>query len=93
MFDKLLDKAGLPHMRFHNLRHSAAIFLLVMGVHVKIVQELLGHSSISMTLDTYSHVLPGLQKEAMDKWNTWFGDGEGIDISPRVNPGDSSSRK
>jgi integrase len=77
MFDKLLDKAGLPHMRFHNLRHSAATFLLVMGVHVKIVQELLGHSSISMTLDTYSHVLPGLQKEAMDKWNDWFGDGDG----------------
>jgi site-specific recombinase XerD len=59
------------------LRHSAATFLLVMGVHVKIVQELLGHSSISMTLDTYSHVLPGLQKEAMDKWNTWFDDGKG----------------
>jgi integrase len=74
LFHRLLNKAGLPDMRFHNLRHSAATFLLAMGVHVKIVQELLGHSNISMTLDTYSHVLPGLQKEAMDKWNNWFGE-------------------
>jgi integrase len=73
-FHRLLNKAGLTDMRFHNLRHSAATFLLAMGVHVKIVQELLGHSNISMTLGTYSHVFPGLQKEAMDKWNNWFGE-------------------
>jgi integrase len=76
IYDKLLDKAGLSHMRFHNLRHSAATFLLAMGVHVNIVQELLGHSSTNMTQNTYSHVFPGLQKEAMDKWNTWFDDCE-----------------
>jgi integrase len=65
----LLAKAGLPAIRFHDLRHSSATMLLSMGVHPKIVQELLGHSQISMTLDTYSHVLPTMQKEAMSKLN------------------------
>jgi integrase len=72
MFGKLLRDAGLPHMRFHDLRHSAATILLTMGVHPKIVQELLGHSQISMTMDTYSHVLPSMQKEAMSRWDDWF---------------------
>ncbi|MEA2640783.1 MAG: hypothetical protein QOF51_2177 [Chloroflexota bacterium] len=66
-FRKVLAKAGLPVMRFHDLRHSAATLLLAMGTHPKIVQELLGHSQISLTLDTYSHVLPGLQAEAIGK--------------------------
>ena len=43
-----------------------------MGVNVKVIQELLGHSQISMTLGTYSHVLPGMQNEAMDKWDNLF---------------------
>jgi integrase len=73
MFDSPLDEAGLPHMRSHDLRHSAATLLLGMGVHPKIVQEILGHSQISMTLDTYSHVLPSMQKEAMGRWNSEFG--------------------
>ena len=58
---------GLPHMRFHDLRHSAATLLLSMGVPMKVVQELLGHSNISITMDTYSHVLPSMQKEAIEK--------------------------
>ena len=65
----LLAKAGLPAIRFHDLRHSSATMLLSMGVHPKIVQEILGHSQISMTMDTYSHVLPTMQKEAMSKLN------------------------
>ncbi|MGB8343425.1 MAG: site-specific integrase [Ktedonobacteraceae bacterium] len=73
MFDKLLNKAGLPHMRFHDLRHSAATILLSMNIHPKVVQELLGHSTISMTMDIYSHVLPSMHKEAMDKWDDAFG--------------------
>lgn len=66
-FSRLLNEAGLPHVRFHDLRHSAATLLLSMGVPVKVVQELLGHSKISMTLNTYTHVLPSMQKEAVDK--------------------------
>ena len=65
----LLKKAGLPDIRFHDLRHSSATMLLGMGVHPKIVQEILGHSQISMTMDTYSHVLPTMQREAMSKMN------------------------
>jgi len=67
MFQKLLREAGLPKLRFHDLRHSAASILLVMGVHPKVVQELLGHSNIAMTLNIYSHVLPSLQQEAMER--------------------------
>jgi integrase len=72
MFQVLLKKAELPHMRFHDLRHSAATILLTMGVHPKVVQELLGHSQISMTMDTYSHVLPSMQQEAMNKLDDAF---------------------
>jgi integrase len=62
----LLAKAGLPlDIRFHDLRHTCATLLLANGVHPKIVQEMLGHSTISITLDTYSHVLPNMQKEAV----------------------------
>jgi len=71
-FHQLLDEIGLPRIRFHDLRHSTATILLSMGVHPKVVQELLGHSQISMTLDIYSHVLPSLQKEAMGKLDDLF---------------------
>ena len=63
-FLPLLKRAGLPVIRFHDLRHTAATLLLVQGVHPKIVQERLGHSQISLTLDTYSHILPGMGREA-----------------------------
>jgi integrase len=59
-FKPLLSKAGLPDIRFHDLRHTCATLLLGKAVHPKIVQELLGHATISITLDTYSHVLPGM---------------------------------
>jgi integrase len=73
-FKKILKEAELPDIRFHDLRHSAATILLGMGIHPKIVQELLGHSSISITLDTYSHVLPSIHREAMDKYGDIFGE-------------------
>jgi integrase len=66
---ELLKKAGLPDIRFHDLRHSTASLLLSKGVHPKVVQEILGHSEISMTLDTYSHILPTMQQEAISKLN------------------------
>lgn len=54
----------LPRIRFHDLRHGNATLLLGQGVHPKVVQERLGHSTIAMTLDTYSHVMPGMQRQA-----------------------------
>lgn len=59
----------LPRIRFHDLRHTAATLLLSAGVHPKVVQEMLGHAQINLTLDTYSHVLPTMQDEAAAKMN------------------------
>ena len=69
----LLKKADLPDIRFHDLRHSSATLLLSAGIHPKVVQEILGHSQISMTMDIYSHVLPNMQHEAMKKLNDMIG--------------------
>lgn len=71
-FKRLLDYAGLPHTRFHDLRHTCATLMLCEGVHPKFVQELLGHSTISITLDTYSHVLPGMSGKAASAMNRIF---------------------
>jgi integrase len=54
-------------MRFHDLRHSCASLLLAQGVHPRVVMETLGHSQIALTLNTYSHVIPTLQREAADR--------------------------
>jgi integrase len=59
-FKPLLKRAGLPEIRFHDLRHTCATLLLGSGVHPKLVQELLGHAAIALTLDTYSHFLPSM---------------------------------
>jgi len=66
-FKKILRDANLPNIRFHDLRHTAATLMLKQGVHPKVVQERLGHSDITLTLNTYSHVLPTMQKEVADK--------------------------
>jgi integrase len=63
-FKPLLEKAGLPEIRFHDLRHTCATLLLGRGVHSKFVQELLGHATIAMTMDTYSHYLPSMGDQA-----------------------------
>lgn len=91
-FRRVLVQADLPMMRFHDLRHSAATILLVLGVHPKVVQELLGHSTIAMTMDTYSHLLPSMQKEAMGKMNDIF-EQSSIDVTDDVNhlPADDDS--
>jgi len=60
-FYALLKAKALPRIRLHDLRHSCATILLAAGEHPKVVQELLGHSSVQLTLDTYSHLLPDLQ--------------------------------
>ncbi|MBC5824299.1 MAG: site-specific integrase [Candidatus Eremiobacteraeota bacterium] len=71
-FWPLLKAAGLPRIRFHDLRHTAASILLAHGTHPKIVQELLGHSKMALTMDTYSHAIPTLQREAADKLDSLF---------------------
>lgn len=55
---------GLPHFRFHDLRHTCATLLLTQNVNTKVASEMLGHSSIAITLDTYSYVLPNMQDSA-----------------------------
>lgn len=63
-FYPLLERAGLPRLRLHDLRHTAATLMLGRGVHPKIASEMLGHSQIAVTLDLYSHVTPTMQREA-----------------------------
>lgn len=63
-FKPLLAVAGLPLIRLYDLRHTAATLRLANGEHPKVVQEMLGHASIALTMDTYSHVLPGMQEES-----------------------------
>jgi len=64
-FAAFVRRSGMQPFRFHDLRHSHATHLLRVGVHPKVVSERLGHSSVSITLDTYSHVLPGMQEDAV----------------------------
>jgi integrase len=69
----LLAKAGLPKLRFHDLRHTMATILLESDVHPKKVQERLGHSSIKITMDTYSHVLPSMHQDVARKLDDILG--------------------
>ena len=72
-FKKILKKAGLQNIRFHDLRHTTATFLLSQGVNPKVVQEILGDSTITVVLDTYSHVIPTIHKMAMSHWDKFQG--------------------
>lgn len=66
-FKAMLAEAGLPDIRFHDLRHSAASLMLAQGVPLRVVMEVLGHSSIGVTANTYSHVMPSLVRDATEK--------------------------
>lgn len=68
-FRRIIRKAGLGRLRVHDLRHTHATLMLKAGVHPKVVLERLGHASVSITLDTYSHVLPGLQEAAVERFD------------------------
>jgi integrase len=70
LFKLFMRDHKLPQIRFHDLRHSHATALLAAGVHPKIAQERLGHSSIAITMDTYSHAMPNMQQDAVAKINT-----------------------
>ena len=63
-FAKVIKAAGLKDIRLHDLRHTHASLMLKAGAHPNVVSERLGHASVNITLDTYSHVLPGLQEDA-----------------------------
>jgi integrase len=69
-FAAFVRRSGIGPFRFHDLRHSHATHLLRAGVHPKVVSERLGHSSVGITLDTYSHVLPGMQASAIERLNS-----------------------
>ena len=71
-WDRFITAAKLPRIRFHDLRHSHATHLLASGVHPKIASERLGHATVGLTLDTYSHVIPGMQEDAVARIDAAF---------------------
>lgn len=71
-FKRLQEEAKVTKIRFHDLRHTHATLLIKLGINPKVVAERLGHSNTRMTLDTYSHVLPNMQEEAVQKLNVMF---------------------
>ena len=73
LFKKLLERAGLPDVRFHDLRHGVATVLLAARMNLKAVSELLGHSSVAITVDIYQGVLPEQQQEIVDKMDDLYG--------------------
>ncbi len=69
-FHRLLNKAGIPRQGVHNLRHSCASLLLQQNVHARTIMDVLGHSRIGVTMDTYSHVMPQTIRAAADVMNS-----------------------
>ncbi len=87
IFARLLDEAGVRRVRFHDLRHGAATFLLAQGVAMKVVQDVLGHAQIAMTADLYSHVVPELRRDAADRIGaTLFGGEHPEAVFPLPSP-------
>jgi len=64
-FAKIVRRAGLENVRFHDLRHTFASLMLLRGAKPKIISEALGHSSVAFTIDVYSHIIEGMQQDAM----------------------------
>ena len=64
VFRLTAEAAGVPRIRLHDLRHTAASLALAAGIHPKVMSDRLGHSSIAITLDVYGHLVPGLQEDA-----------------------------
>lgn len=86
-FKALLEKAGLPKtVRFHDLRHTCATLMIKQGVHPRVVMEILGHSQISTTMNTYGHVLPEVQREAVNVLDELFTEKPEGDNGPATAP-------
>jgi len=84
-FKRILRQAGLRRIRLHDLRHTHATLMLTAGVHPKVVSERLGHANIGITLDIYSHVLPGLQEAAAEKFDRIFEVDDNENSDPNVS--------
>jgi integrase len=82
----MLDELTLSRLRLHDLRHTAASLLLQKGVHPKVVQEMLGHSSITITLDRYSHVIPAMHREAAQTMDSLLGVLDFAPQTPKITP-------
>lgn len=70
----MLTRAELPRVHFLDLRYTAAALMLWQGIHPKVASEMLGHASVAITLDLYSHVLLNMQREAVERMDTLLGD-------------------
>ncbi len=86
---RALQDAGLPRIRVHDLRHSTATMHLEAGTHPKVVQDLLGHSTVLLTLDTYSHVIPALHEQAAQTMDRLLN----LDVAEQVRPWSGQSSK
>lgn len=78
LFLRFIRQMGIKRIRFHDLRHTHATILLQMGVNPKIVAERLGHSSVQITLDTYSHVLPSMKKDLAEQFSKAMKRGQNV---------------
>ncbi len=81
LFTRFTKQLGLPRIRFHDLRHTHATILLSMGVNPKIVANRLGHSSVKITLDTYSHVLPEMKQDVSEQFSKMMKSGQNVSIN------------
>ncbi len=86
-FKLVAEAAGFSDTRFHDLRHTHATMLLKMGIHPKIVQERLGHQTIGMTMDRYSHVIESMQWDMVDQVNKYHADRNGTKAAPEHQKG------
>ena len=84
-FRRIIAKAGLKDLRIHDLRHTHATLMLKAGEHPKVVSERLGHANISITLDIYSHVLPGMQEAAAERFDRIFEVDDNENSDPNVS--------
>jgi integrase len=87
----MLERAGLPRLRFHDLRHTAATLLLEANVNTKVVSEMLGHSQMSVTMDLYQHVTPTMQQRAADAFDDLLSEPLAVNLAVSQSAGGGSA--